>query len=216
MAHSSTETAPKVLENTQCHILRIPPELRLRIYDYYFGDEKTCMVEWGDEIIVKWQRDQAGTANDSGSSLLRTCKTICIEASPVLYATCTLSIDCDICACDYKDETKHTAKRELDNKDQCDFLASIRKADMVLCFDGGQSEIDRMQLVFETMDQGTHLKYLYIAIVATDPDPIVHFSAVIRLLQGLRCGGLVRIAFDPDPCFMPKTLRRAMLKAAKA
>ncbi|KAK5136025.1 hypothetical protein LTR08_004279 [Meristemomyces frigidus] len=120
---SSIDAPPRPFDD-RCHILSIPPELRLRIYGYYFGDVKTCHVAWWDHfVVIRWpeRKDDGGNNNRSNNDrksnkkkkkksnnknrsninnrklgLLYTCSLIYDEALPELHAACKLDLDCDL------------------------------------------------------------------------------------------------------------------------
>ena len=77
-------------QQDRCHLLRIPPELRLSIYEYYFGKVKTCSMTWDTAVCVQWRSNEA---NNNGSQILSLCKEVYNEACPVLLAACRLYVD---------------------------------------------------------------------------------------------------------------------------
>ncbi|KAK5110888.1 hypothetical protein LTR85_000698 [Meristemomyces frigidus] len=196
----ATETITKATNEDRCHPLRIPPKLRLRIYDNYFGDEKECHVYWGWDapIDVCWLKDKKDSANNSGSSLLLTCKAIYIEASP--------------------SDPEHTAQRQLEGAKQWDFLTSLSSVIIFFYSDGNLPYLERMETIFEDMKQCANVKQLLVNITAHHPHPRVEtVKRMMSLLRGLECKGTVRLAFDPDSDrYFTVEDRRAMLAAAKA
>lgn len=134
---STAEAAPEM----RCHLLRIPPELRLRIYDYYFGETKPCTVYAWPDVDIEWKHDSKDQADARGSQLLFTCKTISHEARPVLLASTELMLPSGFAS--GHPETIYSVQRKLDREVQCDFLADITKVTIHLlleyddCKEGG-------------------------------------------------------------------------------
>ncbi|KAK3073114.1 hypothetical protein LTR53_005595 [Teratosphaeriaceae sp. CCFEE 6253] len=62
-----------------CHLLGLPAELRVRIYEYVFSHARTCFINFaGPQTSIHWVRPPAL------SQFLRTCRTIYREAQPTL------------------------------------------------------------------------------------------------------------------------------------
>ena len=76
-----------------CHLLSIPPELRLRIYEYLYDNEKDrrcSLILRNNKFIECFQIPCFGC--EGAAALLRTCKEIYYEATPVLYENTTFKI----------------------------------------------------------------------------------------------------------------------------
>ena len=74
------------LPSDKCHLLSLPPELRLRIYEYLYSHTISSQsVDWRWSYVVPLLRPQL-------TALLRTCKTIHREAAPVLYGNLNASL----------------------------------------------------------------------------------------------------------------------------
>ncbi|KAF2766059.1 hypothetical protein EJ03DRAFT_330448 [Teratosphaeria nubilosa] len=80
--------AKKQPKQAVCYIMKLPPELRLRIYDFYF-QEKLCILRLvrrrtSCKAICAWRKDQSpGTGS---GALLRVCRTFHAEAYGVMVA----------------------------------------------------------------------------------------------------------------------------------
>ena len=82
-------------EMERCHLLELPPELRLRIYDFYSGGIQTfCIVSTQNpfcdsawHVYAQWERqlDEKSNQPSAGSNILRTCRTVYNEALPILH-----------------------------------------------------------------------------------------------------------------------------------
>jgi len=78
-------------KTTPCHILRLPPELRLHIYDHLFGQKTHLSVYVLDDVYIDSESKTSQVCSDA-IALLRTCKLIHAEASPIFYDAVTLRI----------------------------------------------------------------------------------------------------------------------------
>ncbi|KAK4540685.1 hypothetical protein LTR36_009016 [Oleoguttula mirabilis] len=220
-----SDTVIEAAPDKDCHLLRMPPELRLRIYDFYFGEEKACIVVWDeDDVKVRWQRDQTSTANESGSGLLRTCKTVHVEALPVLHAQCNLSIlcngDCHYYNHEKKNDTTFTAVRELDQHQQCGFLASIAKAEVWLCFECAYVRVEDMRTapqLFTAMKHGQNTTQLTINMSVKHVEE--QLAPITELLGRLRCEDTVCLGSHEAPetgWYISEEDYRVLLRAANA
>ncbi|KAK3704168.1 hypothetical protein LTR37_014008 [Vermiconidia calcicola] len=91
---TSTNNKDDVMSDKRCHLLSILPELRLRIYDFYFHDSKAA-IAYDGEVWRKWmlpssQLDQ--TNEKRGTAILQTCRQVYTEAQPVLYRNTKICI----------------------------------------------------------------------------------------------------------------------------
>ncbi|KAK3643176.1 hypothetical protein LTR56_010323 [Elasticomyces elasticus] len=67
-----------------CHLLGLPPELRLLIYEAYFGSTKMreLYLGWGQKLDLSYKQRKPGH-DQNVAALLRTCKRIHDEALPI-------------------------------------------------------------------------------------------------------------------------------------
>ncbi|KAK3629470.1 hypothetical protein LTR56_018009 [Elasticomyces elasticus] len=74
--YTDGETSPPI-----CHLLGLPPELRLLIYEAYFGSTKMrkLYLRWGQKVEL-WYDQRTNGYNPDMAALLRTCKRIHDEA----------------------------------------------------------------------------------------------------------------------------------------
>ena len=74
--------------DTRCHLLSLPPELRLRIYEFHFEQRSLTIYCHGRvQLSLTYapeNNEKPGRAN--ATALLLTCRTIWEEAQPVLLA----------------------------------------------------------------------------------------------------------------------------------
>ncbi|KAK5711291.1 hypothetical protein LTR15_012581 [Elasticomyces elasticus] len=77
--HTDGETSPSI-----CHLLDLPPELHLLIYEAYFGSTKMreLYLGWGQKLELLYNKCNHGY-NPNIAALLRSCKRIHDEALPV-------------------------------------------------------------------------------------------------------------------------------------
>ncbi len=74
-----------------CHLLRLPAELRVQIYESLFCHTRTCFIHFDDHRThVHWHADSPVRAQ-----ILRTCRTIYREAQPTLLARAVIDIRCE-------------------------------------------------------------------------------------------------------------------------
>ncbi|KAK3658370.1 hypothetical protein LTR56_001781 [Elasticomyces elasticus] len=79
----SVASEPAPHKATRCYLLEIPPELRLRIYGYVFDkDFQPGVFIWPSGEMLQ---DDLGCQPKNFSSVLKTCRLIAREATPVLY-----------------------------------------------------------------------------------------------------------------------------------
>ncbi len=71
-----------------CHLLRLPAELRVQIYESLFCHTRKCFIHFdGPRTHVHWHADSPVRAQ-----ILRTCRTIYREAQPTLLAGAVIDI----------------------------------------------------------------------------------------------------------------------------
>ena len=76
---------------TESALFRLPPELRLRIYEYIYNGERGCsLIARNNRQVECFKLPCFGCAGPA--ALLRTCKEVYREAAPVLYSTTTFKI----------------------------------------------------------------------------------------------------------------------------
>jgi hypothetical protein len=84
-------------DDQRCCLLEIPPELRLRIYEFVFGEPKTARFSLLEDIGFETMTDDRGWEEGQGPKpepqLLRTCKLINNEASAAYYNHVTIFVD---------------------------------------------------------------------------------------------------------------------------
>ncbi|KAK5717100.1 hypothetical protein LTR15_008989 [Elasticomyces elasticus] len=87
-ARGSADLASTEHNSKRCHLLELPAELRVRIYEYVYDElnlVEICIVEHGTML----RKDTGGADQDQMirqlPSLLKTCTFISREANPVLY-----------------------------------------------------------------------------------------------------------------------------------
>ena len=76
----------------RCYLLDLPPELRVRIYEFVFNQQIFIMLSHdpkGLTDVESWDKNP--------SALIKTCKTTHKEAKPVLYKQVSLQIDIEPC-----------------------------------------------------------------------------------------------------------------------
>ncbi|KAK5684503.1 hypothetical protein LTS10_004373 [Elasticomyces elasticus] len=79
-------------KSSRCYLLELPPELRLEIYDYLFTEkyEVLLTIDRDCEMQAHLMNPESGSAVPKKevrklSALLKTCKTLATEVTPVLF-----------------------------------------------------------------------------------------------------------------------------------
>lgn len=73
----------------KCHLLEsLPPELRLRIYEFVYSEPCYCSLVMRSKSKLELFSRPASATN----SMLRTCRTMYAEAAPVLYAAAVFRV----------------------------------------------------------------------------------------------------------------------------
>ena len=79
-----------------CHLLSLPPELRLRIYEYYFGEPRPCRslrIDYSDRVRCWWFPDYTQTGPEGPIlPLLCLCRKVYHDTVPVLWQTTKVHI----------------------------------------------------------------------------------------------------------------------------
>lgn len=145
--------------DTRCHLLCLPPELRLCIYDHYFGSKKSCYVTWTNMvngISTHWDNDhKQPLRNTSGSVILRTCKAIHAEALPVMLASSSLHIDTGYRTSNlFCRESCWTTARVHNSDDDLSFLSNLPNVQLRLHLDGWlpDDEFEHQATLFKAME----------------------------------------------------------------
>ncbi|KAK5701233.1 hypothetical protein LTR17_022768 [Elasticomyces elasticus] len=94
----SEDLGPADHNSKRCHLLEIPPEMRVRIYEYVYDEHNVleiCITEQGTVL-----RSETGDATRDQMmrhlpSLLKTCTLISREANPGLYRSLQFSVGID-------------------------------------------------------------------------------------------------------------------------
>lgn len=193
----------------------------MRIYDFYFDEIQSCILELfhDDCSLPKVHGDVVN--GGGGSSLLRTCKAIYIEALPVLHTQCRLRIAChpEVALLHLNGRCPRNVElRGLLAGEQRAFLASIVRAEIHFFFDH-QTEVDFLLFVQEVLRQAVNIEQLTI-LIGADPDEDhdgPDFRDITALFSELSCRRKVKLAFDPQSkVFLPEDKRCAMLLALNA
>ncbi|KAK5699243.1 hypothetical protein LTR17_023410 [Elasticomyces elasticus] len=77
----ATESMPSDEHDTRCHLMSIPPELRICIYDQVFNQELTCKLDIGSTGHMYLKQSSGPVA-----ALTSTSQAIRTEVLPILYA----------------------------------------------------------------------------------------------------------------------------------
>jgi hypothetical protein len=111
----------------RCHLLELPPELRLHIYEAYFGETRSCYVDnsydrttGATEWETRWR-----IGGDTGSAMLRTCRKIHAEAYPILLERTKLYIG-KVYDDDAGGYSSYTDSTPLPSLDSCSFISAIQ------------------------------------------------------------------------------------------
>ncbi|KAK3629468.1 hypothetical protein LTR56_018007 [Elasticomyces elasticus] len=83
-SHSDAPTNSSVSSGT-CHLLALPPELRLLIYEAYFGERKVVEVYWDETKNDCWYHRVRGNNSLHHLALLQACQKMYHEAQPMLH-----------------------------------------------------------------------------------------------------------------------------------
>jgi predicted house-cleaning noncanonical NTP pyrophosphatase (MazG superfamily) len=92
MSDSVKQQSPKSSDTERCYLLEIPPELRLRIYDYAFSEVRGsdggrvrvfCLSV--NHSLTNWKTSLPGGSLGPVTALLQTCRTVYLEARGGFY-----------------------------------------------------------------------------------------------------------------------------------
>ncbi|KAK4561791.1 hypothetical protein LTR86_004470 [Recurvomyces mirabilis] len=118
----STTTKPN-------HLLRLPLETRLLIYTHLFapaGDKASRVLDIsrpGNVYCKDYSNtDQAFLGEENKIALLRTCRQVCVEAKPVLYASTLFQIEFYTEECEDAEEWW----KDLGPLEECGFLRWVK------------------------------------------------------------------------------------------
>lgn len=102
---------PSLLESVsadRCHLLALPPELRLEIYEYIFERQTLHFYYW--RALCGEARKRKGPR---GIATLCTCRQLLAEAEPVFYNRTSFLLDCSrVTSNDWHEKTSRAFKCE--------------------------------------------------------------------------------------------------------
>ncbi|KAK3628922.1 Hsp70 protein that interacts with Zuo1p [Elasticomyces elasticus] len=137
----------------RCYLLEILPELRLRIYELLYGGyfKVVIYVFWNCEMQSRvWSiYSVMGDKAETLTALLKSCKLINEEATPVLYQNLHFTI------CFRNDEDgKNDENRDLGQLYRCQFGKNIEKITIMIRVDGEgdkESAVYRLNILFRAL-----------------------------------------------------------------
>lgn len=186
-------------ESPQCRFLELPAELRLEVYAYvchhsalhdHIAEAKSCCVRLAITDRVYLENTDKDCAYHTGIALMLTCKTVYIEARPILDANAMYRLDIET------GPSRIMHKRsavDLGPIDACKVLDGIRRAKVRFLRHeiSHMTHASRLAKVLEATNHFEVLDYLNIDLTASDTTP-----AVFELLETIECAGQIEIRAD--------------------
>lgn len=183
--------------NPPCHLLDLPPELRLEIYGWLFDAALEVQLDVLDDIFI--DADITGPPEAFlGVKLLQTCRIIHKEAEPILYHHAVFNLE--VADGEERLDDDHLAVN-LGSIHNCRYLLHrIRMAKLTMYSTRFPVDIGKLTLhiaaVLDAMEQGRHVKRLTIDFTERfydwdeESDKAV-VAAVCLQLESIRCEGEV-------------------------
>lgn len=190
-----------------CHLLKLPLELRLEIYDYLYTGPFVWKAVVRDSVFVgrttdekSLPRDETALRPDRGSlALLRTCKSIRDEVSPIFYDNLTLTIH----VVQYHDEDANLSPQliRLSPVARLSVLLRVKGMKIHMCDcpfcsnkvmgAGSNLSTARLARLIKEADYGRNLKHLTINIHLRHQD--YGPSKLLEAIKSIDCKGEVII-----------------------
>ncbi|KAK3698229.1 hypothetical protein LTR37_017054 [Vermiconidia calcicola] len=115
----TTHAFPKDRSTSFC-FLALPPELRVCIYEHYFGARKNYLLLVNENAVGgRWCKDNY----KADIALLYTCREVYAEASPILFSTTRFVVDISP---DMEPDDLMLTCKSLGTLDQCIFVNHIQ------------------------------------------------------------------------------------------
>ncbi|KAK5711290.1 hypothetical protein LTR15_012580 [Elasticomyces elasticus] len=176
-----------------CRLLALPKELRLLVYEAYFGPTQKCCIDWEDGTC-NWRRDPGSVDHQTvGLALLLTARQIHEEALAVMLDRTSVEFELDL-------ETNASLRWA----NVLRLLRCVRVVEIEIVVDATncvqRPSIDDLRAMLEAMDQGANLKQLTFDLISwptsENKEPAApndeEFKAAI---SSLRCAnGVVKYA----------------------
>ncbi|KAK4902554.1 hypothetical protein LTR27_000491 [Elasticomyces elasticus] len=181
-----------------CRLLALPKELRLLIYEAYFGPLRICNVAWAEEVC--WWIDADGAAGTViGTNLLITSRQIHQEALAVMLDRTELQVDFELLIFSVPWTTTH----QLAKADAVRVLRTIRAVVIEIQIDGTDRILAptmySLRGVFTAMNHGAIPKKLSFdflsATTLQTKEPVVPDDEEFKTaISSLRCAdGVMRV-----------------------
>ncbi|KAK3698228.1 hypothetical protein LTR37_017053 [Vermiconidia calcicola] len=190
---TSTDDKDDIISDKRCLLLSIPPELRLRIYDFYFHDSMAA-IAYNGEVWRKWmlpssQLDQ--TNEKRGTAILQTCRQVYREAQPVLYENTKICIHSPTSCIQYPISVTWKRKGSVGD---CGFLKHIRviAIDWWMFSMQDRHDIARLAAILESVGCCERSKNLRVELVldwAHSASLQRCLPETMELLKRIRCKG---------------------------
>ncbi|KAK3704169.1 hypothetical protein LTR37_014009 [Vermiconidia calcicola] len=162
---------------TSCRFLALPPELRVRIYDYYFGARKHYFLDVNENGVGgRWCKDNY----EADIALLYACREVYAEASPILFKTIRFMVDISP---GVEPEYLASTTKFLGTLDQCVFVNHIQHLNLS---------------IWAAVNDCHFVKVLDLRLNLWSTVPAETARAIVKTLTKVDCRGRVGVHLKSD------------------
>ncbi|KAK3704167.1 hypothetical protein LTR37_014007 [Vermiconidia calcicola] len=194
----------KQTSGSRCHLLSLPAELRLHIYDFYFERRTPTMIYDGKFSITR------GTPLDlieegeirHSAALLRTCRTIAAEAQPLLLKNSQVWLFAEEPNRLVATDEGWRTYGKLEEREILSQLSRVRQWDLRCIFTSPRSGFQHTPELLNSLGWLEDVKQLKIKVfVCSPPNDAAYRKRVLEALDCLgkiRCKGFISITRGCD------------------